>query len=132
MQTVTRDIKEARRHVGTRGLAALKRDAHKRERRAERMHTQALAAQVDPDAPNHRYMDEARFARGDDPRCPATTLEYAGANRPWEPTQCAYVAGHAASHCDGCVTWENTAPPLAQADEPRKRQPRPLTGWDLW
>jgi hypothetical protein len=124
MQTVTRDVKLARRHVGTRSIAALKRDAHKRERRAERMHTLALAAHVDPDAP--------RFARDDEPRCTSTTLEYAGANRPWEPTQCAYVAGHAASHCDGCVTWENTGMPLAQADEPRKRQPRPLTGWDLW
>lgn len=131
MQTVTRDIRTARRHVGTRGLAALKADAHKRERRASRMHTQALAAQVDPDVPNHPAVD-ARLARGTEPRCEATTLEYAGHNRPWAPTRCAYVVGHAADHCDGCVTWENTAPPLAQADEPRKRMPRPLTGWDLW
>lgn len=127
MQTVTRDIKLARRNVGTRSIAALKRDAHKRERRAERMHTRALAAHVDPDAPNHPAAEARIAVAAGEVRCASMSKEYDG-----RPIQCAYVAGHAASHCDGCVTWENTAGALAQRDEPRKRDPRPLTGWDLW
>lgn len=67
----------------------------------------------------------------DPTRCLATTLEYAGHGVPWQPTRCIYAAGHAADHYDGCVTWENDALPLDQHDEPRKRTPRPLTGWDL-
>ena len=117
MQTVTRDIKEARRNVGTRNLSAMKADAHKRERRAERMHVRALAAQVDPDTGANAAPSV---------QCPATSEDCGGAIR------CRLVSGHAADHHDGCVTWENTAPPLAQRDEPRKRTPRPLMGWDLW
>lgn len=133
----TRDIRIARKMAGCeRTVASEKRHAHRRARQANRQYDRALAMQVDPDAPNHRYA-EARLARGSDPRCTATVLEYAGvdasgAYRPWEPTRCAYVAGHAADHCDGCVTWENADPPLAQRDEPRERTPRPVTGWDLW
>lgn len=133
----TRDIRLARKMAGCeRTVAFEKRHAHRRARRANRQYDRALAMQVDPDAPNHRYA-EARIARGDDPWCAATVLEYAGhdatgAYRPWQPTRCTYVAGHAADHFDGCVTWANTDLPLAQRDEPRERPPRPVTGWDLW
>ena len=133
----TRDIRLARKMAGCdRTLAFEKRHAHRRARRASRQYDRALAMQIDPDAPNYRYTEdhyvEARLARGNDPRCTATVLEYAGHNQPWQPTRCAYVAGPGADPCDGCVTWVNTDLPLGQRDEPRERTPRPLTGWNLW
>ena len=128
---VTRDIRYPRQAGCARTIAFEKQYTHRRARRANRQYDRALAMQVDPDAPNHP-LAEARLARGNDPQCTATVLEYAGRGRPWQPTRCAYVQGHAASHFDGCVAWENADLPLSQRDEPRERLPRALTGWDLW
>jgi hypothetical protein len=118
MQTVTADIKTARKHANCRRvISAEKRYAHRRERRAERQYVHALALQVDPDTGRNAAPAV---------QCASTSFDCGGTVR------CRLVTGHGEPHHDGCVTWPNNAPPIAQADEPRKRQPRPLTGWDLW
>lgn len=123
---VTLCVRRARRMVGSRTMHGMKRAAHRAARRLEHANTRAAALHIDPDVPNHPAADARLAGDRSSTRCTSMSAEWDG-----RPIRCVYEQGHAVSHCDGCVTWENNDPPLSQRDEPRHREPRRLTSWDV-
>ena len=125
---VTRDVRKARHRVGARACAGMKQAKHRAARRASRTYCEAVRRFDDPDlidaAHLHRWTT-ARVVADDDPnRCRETFAEWHGESR------CIYADYHTSEHSDGCCTWRNDAA-LPERDEPRLREPRPLTGWEI-